>query len=222
MNRPDNAVESKGTLTGARKAVRHPAFGISLAGTLAAVSLWAAGLWWFAESIPTDVADRATRTDAIVVLTGGSGRLDAALALLQEDRATKLFVSGVYQGVDVRRLLEAAHRNPRDLGLRISVGNAANTEENAVETAEWIAREGIKSIRLVTAAYHMPRSLVEFRRAMPGVLVIPHPVFSDHVKQQRWWAWPGTASLIVSEYHKYVFARLRHVVAGPVRPPVGA
>ncbi|MSO92417.1 MAG: YdcF family protein [Rhodospirillales bacterium] len=195
-----------------RRAFRHPAFGILLAGVLGAGALWAAGLLWFAASIPTAVRDAATRTDAIVVLTGGSGRLDTALALLADDRAKTLFVSGVHQGVAVRRLLEAVNLSPLELGLRISVGTAANTEENAAETSEWVARESIKSIRLVTAAYHMPRSLAEFRRVMPGLVVIPHPVFPDHVKQERWWAWPGTASLIASEYHKYLFARARHLV----------
>lgn len=195
-----------------RRVFRHPAFGIFAASVLGAAALWTAGLLWFAASLPIAVRDATTPTDAIVVLTGGSGRLDTALALLAENRAKKLFVSGVHQGVAVRRLLETANLSPADLGLRISIGTAANTEENATETAEWVAREGVKSIRLVTSAYHMPRSLAEFRRAMPGLAVIAHPVFPDRVKQDRWWAWPGTASLIASEYHKYLAARVRHLV----------
>ncbi len=64
-------------------------------------------------------------------------------------------------------------------------------------------------MRLVTAAYHMPRSLLEFRYAMPNVLIIPHPVFPSHVKQDRWWAYPGTAMLLMSEYNKLIFAWFR-------------
>jgi hypothetical protein len=44
------------------------------------------------------------------------------------------------------------------------------------------------------------------------VRIIPHPVFPERVKQERWWAWPGTASLIVAEYEKYLLAWARPVL----------
>ena len=73
-------------------------------------------------------------------------------------------------------------------------------------------QEGFNSLRLVTASYHMPRSLLEFSRVMPEVRIIPHPVFPERVKQERWWASPGTASLIVAEYQKYLLALARPVL----------
>ena len=74
--------------------------------------------------------------------------------------------------------------------------------------------QGYRSLRLVTSGYHLPRSLLEFRHAMPDVTLIPHPVFSESVKQERWWAWPGTANLIVGEFNKYLLAWLTHKVEG--------
>jgi len=174
------------------------------------IALWGIGLFRFADEIPDRVADSRTSTDAIVVLTGGSQRLGAGLDLLSRDLAERLFVSGVYQGLDVRRLLQILKRNPGDLERRISIGNAVNTTGNAAETAVWVRKHRIASLRLVTAAYHMPRSLLEFRQALAETKIIPHPVFPENVKQSRWWAWPGTASLIVSEYNKLMFAWLRH------------
>jgi uncharacterized SAM-binding protein YcdF (DUF218 family) len=67
-------------------------------------------------------------------------------------------------------------------------------------------------LRLVTAWYHMPRSLLEFDRAMPEMDIVAHPVFPDQVKQGRWWAWRGTAVLLVGEYIKYLAALLRPLV----------
>ena len=67
-------------------------------------------------------------------------------------------------------------------------------------------------MRLVTAAYHMPRSLIEFRNTMPDVQIITHPVFPSQVKLDAWWRWPGTAGLIFVEYSKYLVARIRHLV----------
>jgi uncharacterized SAM-binding protein YcdF (DUF218 family) len=175
--------------------------------------LWLGGLAWFARSIPDEVGDSTTATDAIVVLTGGSLRVQSGIALLNAGKAKKLFVSGVHHGTDVPALLRAEHQPPDQVPCCIALGyDADNTLGNAQETAAWMHQEGFHSLRLVTASYHMPRSLLEFSRAMPEVRIIPHPVFPERVKQERWWAWPGTASLIVAEYQKYLLAWARPVL----------
>ncbi len=74
-----------------------------------------------------------------------------------------------------------------------------------------MAAEAVTSLRLVTSGYHMPRSLLEFRQAMAGIEIIAHPVLVDHVKVGRWWAWPGTAGLIIGEYNKFLLAWVRHM-----------
>jgi uncharacterized SAM-binding protein YcdF (DUF218 family) len=180
-----------------------------------AALLWLGGLVWFADTMPSEIADRDTPTDAIVVLTGGSQRFAAGIELLAAGKATKLFVSGVHQGVEIADLLHLAHRAPEGAASDATVccivlGHAADsTEGNALETASWMRREGFHSLRLVTAGYHMRRSLFEFARAMPDMRIIAHPVFPEQVKLADWWAWPGTAALIVGEYNKYLVARLR-------------
>jgi uncharacterized SAM-binding protein YcdF (DUF218 family) len=170
---------------------------------------WFAGLIRFAGSLPHDVDDRETRTDAIVVLTGGSERLTTGLRLLGEGKAERLLVSGVYPTVDVATLLQSAGREPAALADRVDIGRGArDTAGNAAETARWMAARGYRSLRLVTSGYHMPRSLLEFERALPDVRVIPHSVMSEHVRQDDWWQWPGTAALFVGEYNKYLLAWL--------------
>lgn len=172
--------------------------------------LWGAGLFRYADAIPSGVDDLATKTDAIVVLTGGSGRLDEGLKLLEQGLAKKLFISGVYKGVDMENLLKAYRESPSDLNCCVAIGHAEDTINNALETAKWARVNAIASVRLVTSAYHMPRSKLEFKYALPGVTLIEHPVFPAHVKQQDWWAWPGTTGLIVGEYNKFLMAWVRH------------
>ena len=174
------------------------------------LGLWAIGLSRYVGDIPKVVEDKTTRTDAIVVLTGGSGRLTVGLNLLSKDLADLMFVSGVYRGLDVRKLLEVVHHDASKLETRINIGNAINTRENAEETTNWVAEKNLRSLRLVTAAYHMPRSLLEFRNRMPGIKIIANPVFPKHVKHSEWWAWPGTAILMASEFNKYLMAWVRH------------
>jgi uncharacterized SAM-binding protein YcdF (DUF218 family) len=187
---------------------------------VAGPALWLAGLAWFSATIPVEVGDPDTATDAIVVLTGGSQRLAAGLELLAAGKAKALFVSGVHQGVPLADLLRTVHPAPHDLPCCIVLGHAAdNTVGNAAETGAWMQREGYVSLRLVTASYHMRRSLFEFARAMPDVRLIPHPVFPERVRLQRWWASPGTVALIVGEYDKYLGAVLRAELALPVNAP---
>ncbi|MEK9662696.1 MAG: YdcF family protein, partial [Alphaproteobacteria bacterium] len=178
---------------------------------LAAAVAWSAGFLQFVAALPhADAAPPADYVDAIVVLTGGSGRLKAGLALLEAGRAQKLFVSGVYHGVDVAALLRLSQTAPRDLDCCIALGYAAgDTTGNARETAEWIAAEGFGSLLLVTANYHLPRSLLEFRAAMPEIAILAWPVHPPNVEIAVWWRWPGTAKLLAGEYTKYLAAKLR-------------
>ena len=178
-----------------------------------AIGVWLGGVFAFVALIPLAKPSIDTETDAIVVLTGGSGRLNAGLTLLSSARAKKLFVSGVYRGVDVQTLLEISRRDPEGLACCIVLGYAAgSTAGNADETAAWLAAEKYGSVRLVTASYHMPRSLLEFRHAMPGMTIIPHPVFTPRFKRRQWWRWPGTARLIFAEFHKYIGAGMVHAI----------
>ena len=182
--------------------------GLSLAGLC--LALWVVGLVVFAASLPREVADPARRSDAIVVLTGGSGRLRQGFKLLAQERAQQLFVSGVERGVQVGELLRIDRIAPPELACCVVLGyQADDTRGNALETAEWMRKQGFASLRLVTASYHMPRSRLEFHYAMPEIEILPHPVFVAHFKQADWWRWPGSASLLAREYSKYLAAWLR-------------
>ena len=178
---------------------------VTLAG--AAVLVWFGGFMWFATGLPQDVEDPISETDGVVVLTGGSDRLESGLDILAAGKAKKLFVSGVHELTSVAQLQRLLQREPDMFECCVILGKAAeNTAGNASETSRWAVEEGYRSLRVVTGAYHMPRSLFEFRRAMPGAVLIAHPVFPDHVKLSQWWRWPGTASLIATEYSKYLLS----------------
>ena len=174
------------------------------------LGFWLTGLFLFVSSMPDSVENPEKTSDAIVVLTGGSERLQEGFRLLAKGQAEKLLVSGVYRGVDVRALLRLSQDAPEELACCIAVGyEADDTEGNAEETAAWMTQEGFSSLRLVTAAYHMPRSLLLFRAAMPEVELLPHPVFPQGFRQRNWYLWPGSSTLIVTEYSKYLVARAR-------------
>jgi uncharacterized SAM-binding protein YcdF (DUF218 family) len=172
---------------------------------------WLGGLLWFAKPPAADT--RAAATDAIVVLTGGRSRLESGIDLLREGKGRKLFVSGVNHQVALDDLLGVSGHAPDWALCCIVLGHQAdNTFGNAQETAQWIRGQGFRSLRLVTAWYHMPRSLLEFGRAMPEIDIVAHPVFPEQVKHEHWWASRGTAVLLVNEYAKYLGALARPLI----------
>ena len=172
--------------------------------------IWLGGLIWYASLIPSPSEPSMAKSKAIVVLTGGSDRMAEGLRLLERGLAQKLFISGVYHRVEVKELLRVAKKNPNELECCIELGyTAGNTAGNAYETAAWMEKEGFQSLRLVTASYHMPRSLLEFHRVMPAIEIIAHPVFPEGFKGEKWWLWPGSTTLIASEFGKYLMAFIR-------------
>ena len=186
--------------------------------------LWLGGLVLFIARLPESAEQPDRHTDAIVVPTGGSERLQEGIRLLIHGSAGKLFISGVNvdtKTADLVASLPAEAEKPPEalVDCCIVIGHAADsTLGNAAETGAWMKAQGFHSLRLVTADYHMPRSLLEFRRAMPDMEILANPVFPDQVHREGWWRWPGTASLLIGEYNKYLLALARTVVANLLGP----
>jgi uncharacterized SAM-binding protein YcdF (DUF218 family) len=196
-----------------KKKRRRTATILALVAAIFAGWIW--GLVLFVDGIPESVEDEGRRTDAIIVLTGGSLRLEKGFELLSAKMAEKLLVSGVDKRIRIEELLRVAGITPEELDCCVTLGYMAeDTGSNAIESALWIRTNKIASIRLVTSSYHMPRSLLEFRATVPGVEIVPHPVFPEHVMVREWWARPGTASLVIAEYNKYLLAATRHWLRG--------
>jgi uncharacterized SAM-binding protein YcdF (DUF218 family) len=182
-------------------------------------AIWLYGLFDFVAALPDHVQEPDRHTDAIVVPTGGSERLAEGVRLLIRGLAGKLFISGVNAQTRLADLIAGLPPDIERPSLAlvdccIVLGHAADsTLGNAAETAAWMRAEGFHSLRLVTADYHMPRSLLEFHHAMPDVEIAVHPVFPDQLHRENWWRSPGTAGLLIDEYDKYLVARLRLAIA---------
>jgi len=182
----------------------------------ALILLWVMGLGVFIFTVPENVADEETETQAVVVLTGGRKRLKTGFQLLCSKRAEMIFISGVHPQETLKSLLKSFEASgivcsqDRDKIAAVTyLGyTAKNTKGNAQEIETWLKQMPVTSFRLVTAAYHMPRSLLEFNHLLPQATIIPHPVFPKGFNRSRWWQ-GGTLYLIVSEYNKFLLAFVR-------------
>ncbi|NVJ70470.1 MAG: YdcF family protein [Alphaproteobacteria bacterium] len=156
---------------------------------------WVLGFGLFFVNLPkaamqTDVP----KSDGIIVLTGGAGRLQAGLDLLEAKVADRMLISGVNPVVETHELSALTGVEEALFTCCIDLDKAApNTAGNATESTLWAQAHGYRSLVLVTADFHMPRSLILFRRAMPDATFFAYPVKGD---------WP--ILYLANEYNKYV------------------
>jgi len=170
---------------------------------VAVAAFWGSGFIWFIN-VTRQGADPPPHTDGIIAFTGGAGRVELALHLLAAGQANKLLLSGICGGTELVTLGRLAGIDTASLVDRITLGRyAASTRGNGLETAAWAAQNRIRSLIVVTAAYHMPRALAELHQALPDVRLFPLPVFPLPGP-------PGTAErgpglrLEAEEYTKYL------------------
>lgn len=140
--------------------------------------LWLFGFAGFALTLP--VAKQVSTlhpADGIVVLTGGEGRLNAGFDLLTKKKGTRLLVSGVHRSVAEKDLLDLTDAPDHLFNCCVDLDKAsANTVDNAAKSAEWAHTHQFKSLYLVTSDYHMHRSVVLLKAALPDCEILPFPV----------------------------------------------
>lgn len=181
-----------------------------------ALFLWLGGFFHFVTELPRRQAQQPGINDAIVVLTGGRGRLQVGLRMLVAGRGSRLLISGVKSGISAAELRDIQAEAADMFSCCIDLGyQAHDTRGNAIETSLWARLHGYRSLHLVTASYHMPRSLLLFRQAMSDVDFQPIPVMSVSVKLDQWWLFPGTLKLLIVEYSKFLVSLIRVRLTSP-------
>lgn len=179
--------------------------------TLAALTaVFAAGFVLFWSQIERAPNGQVRRADGIVALTGGEARIPEAVKLLSQGKGRRLLISGVNPSTTRKELAVLTPNSAHLFRCCVDVDQVAqDTIGNADETSAWVRQRRFRSLIVVTASYHMPRSLAELRRTLPEVELIPYPVQPRNVHVNAWWEHPGTMQLLLMEYVKFMpaFAR---------------
>jgi len=168
---------------------------VRLAGILALA--WCLGFAAFMLALPPPL--EGATSDAIVVPTGGAGRIDRGIALLKARQAKRMLVTGVAPGVSAGDLAREYRTEPRLFACCIDLGaDAVDTRSNAEETAAWVKVHDYRTVRLVTSDWHLRRARMELGAALgPGVVILGDGV-------------PSTPRLgtLVNEYDKLLLRRV--------------
>lgn len=172
------------------------------------LSLFLGGFVVFAEHVRRATPTLERPVDGIVALTGGAQRIDEALALLERGAGRRLLVSGVNRATTLAAFASANAVSGESLACCIDLGrDARDTRGNAAEARAWAIDNDLRSLLVVTSAYHMPRSLAEFNEAMPDVRLVPYPVQHASLRLDAWTHDPAVFRLVFGEYLKYLVVR---------------
>jgi uncharacterized SAM-binding protein YcdF (DUF218 family) len=161
--------------------------------------LYLLGFIIFAFTLGKPAPPAATATDAGVVLTGGSGRLEHGIAVLRSGKAKRLLIAGVDPSVRKRDLAQRIPGSGSLFQCCVDLGSeSVDTRTNAEEASRWLASHRFRSFRLITSDWHMRRARYEFRRVLGnGYVIVPDAVTTD-----------ASFVTLFGEYNKYVLRRI--------------
>ena len=161
--------------------------------------LYVLGFAFFAVTLGGPAPDDGAKVDAIVVITGGKGRIEHAAKLLADGKGKRLLIAGADPSVRKADLVHRLGGKRRLFECCVDLGSeSVDTRSNAEEAKRWMERRKFHSLRLVTSDWHMRRARYEFNRQFDdGTKIVP-----DAVKTE-----PSFATLF-AEYNKYVLRRL--------------
>jgi len=182
------------------KTNRFPSLFFAMRFPLYIFGLWLVGFLIFAAQLPdtVDVYD-VQRSEAIVVLTGGAGRIEAGAQLLQSEVGERMLISGVGHAVTLDALDSLSPLSILQKECCVDLDHLArNTQGNAWQTKAWLRDQQFESLILVTADYHMPRSLLVFENALPDAFISPFPVDAD-----------VSIGYLMMEYNKFLITYFR-------------
>ena len=163
------------------------------------VLIYALGFILFAVTLGKPAAGEAEPTEAAVVLTGGSNRLEYAIDVLKQQKAKRLLVSGADPSVTKADFARRLGGSSKLLNCCVDLGSeSVDTRSNAEEAGRWLAKHEFTSLRLITSDWHMRRARYEFRKVLGG----KYRIVTDAVRSE-----PSFLTLF-GEYNKYVLRRV--------------
>ena len=171
---------------------------IARAASLIAL-IYALGFLFFSLTLGRPAAADAPAVEAAVVLTGGSGRIEHAIAVLKAGKAKRLLIAGADPSVTKADLARRIGGSQKLLKCCVDLGSeSVDTRSNAEEASRWLAKRHFTSVRLITSDWHMRRARYEFSK----ILGDKYRLETDAVHSE-----PSFLTLF-GEYNKFILRRL--------------
>lgn len=145
--------------------------------------------------------------DVIVVLTGNTNRIVKGYELLQSKHSKKMFISGVNPIVekkDIKSIFQNNDNKKNNLfDCCVFLGkNAKDTRSNAIEVFKWMKSQKLNSAVLITSDFHMPRSILEFKKSNNHIKIDYYPVKTNNKNFVD----------IFDEFLRFCFVRVKYLI----------
>ncbi|WP_185983730.1 YdcF family protein [Aureimonas mangrovi] len=203
--------KSGGKTGGKRRGRAKLALVLALLVLVAGGAYLAGGFMRFAQEVAAlSTPASISGADGIVVLTGGSQRVERAVRLLERGEGQRLLISGVNPGTGPLSLSRLTSADPALFECCVDLDYAAlDTVGNAEATVSWAREHGLRRLILVTSDYHMPRSMIELASVPDAPAVVPYPV-----SLEKLWRPDGAPTrlglrLLATEYAKVLAVKAR-------------
>lgn len=144
-------------------------------------------------------APATATTEAIVVITGGKGRIEEGIRRLGQHRGTRMLIAGADPSVTKLDLARRLGGKKALLECCVDLGSeSVDTRSNAEEAKRWLDAHGYRSLTLVTSDWHMRRAHYEFA----SLLGRRYEITADAVRTE-----PILMTMFL-EYNKYLLRRM--------------
>lgn len=154
---------------------------------------------------------KCKKADAIVAVSGGDtpARTKEAVRLYEQGWASSLIFSGAAQDKSGPSNAAVMRSDAISAGVPASAitieEQGETTKQNADKTQQLLEEKDIRTVILVTSAYHQRRAGLEFSERSDGkVAIVNHPVASDKQWSVWWWLTPGGWYLALGEFIKII------------------
>jgi uncharacterized SAM-binding protein YcdF (DUF218 family) len=145
------------------------------------------------------------QSDGIAVLTGGKGRIKLGLDLLKANNNIKLIISGVDKKVSELSILPENLKNKDNIVLD---KDSESTYQNSIIIADWIEKNNLSDITVITSYYHMPRSMLLLETLAAKYNFYPLPVKKNNEKDLNYKKKMLYYFFLIEEYIKYLLSHV--------------
>jgi uncharacterized SAM-binding protein YcdF (DUF218 family) len=152
------------------------------------------------------IVDTPRRSDVILVLAGETEhRPEHATQLLGQEYARKMVLdvpaeSKIYEFIQIELAQRYVQSLPQAASISICPIEGLSTQAESRDAAQCLAREGPKSVLIVTSDFHTRRALLIFQKELPAFSFSVAAVRDDTQFGSRWWTRRQWAKTCLDEW----------------------
>jgi len=160
------------------------------------------------------LVDAPLPADVILVLAGETDRRpERALELLAQGYGKRVVLdvptnAKIYQSTEIQLAQKYIQNLPQAASVTICPIDGLSTKDESKDAEKCLAREGDKSVLIVTSDFHTRRALSVFRREIPGREYSVAAAHDDSKFGVKWWAHRQWAKTVLDEWLRLIWWKM--------------